>query len=263
MSKFIVELQDQEITEIGVDAIIDFYRTMAIDQLQLRGLNAFVTGADSASLNAGVDTRKNGGFSSEMINPITDFFKKHQVPWGWFVTAKASADDIEKHGFTLLYETPGMYFDLSNVLPEIENGVGIKEACDDLRGWIEPLLEGFPNESGENDDVNDDVYRKLNAELLLKGEKKLRHFTIYSNNEAACSGTLFLSADSVMLHNLATKNKFRKRGLGAALTLYMMSEAKRLGYKHCFLDSSDEGFNLYHRLGFKIYCTTLVYGRGD
>ena len=259
MSKIIIELQDQEITEIGVDAIIDFYRTMAIDQLQLPGLNAFVTGADSSSLNVLIDTRKNGGFGSEIINPITAFFKKHQVPWGWFVTAKASADDIEKHGFNLLYETPGMYFDLSNALPVIENGVDIKEAYDDLMGWIEPLLEGFPSESGENDDI----YRKLNAELLLKGEKKLRHFTIYSNNEAACSGTLFLSDDSVMLHNLATKNKFRKRRLGAALTLYMMSEAKNLGYKHCFLDSSDEGFNLYHRLGFKIYCVTSVYSKGN
>jgi hypothetical protein len=257
MSKFVIEVKNQEIIEIGVDAIMDFYRTIAIDQLQLPGLNAFATGADSSSLNVVIDTRKNGGFSSEIINPITDFFKKHQVPWGWFITAKASADDIEKYGFNLLYETPGMYFDLSNVLPVIENGVGIKEACDDLRGWIEPLLEGFPNESGENDDI----YRKLNAELLLKGEKKLKHFTIYSNNEAACSGTLFLSDDSVMLHNLATKNKFRKRRLGTALALHMMSEAKRLGYKHCFLDSSSEGFNLYHRLGFKIYCTTLIYGK--
>jgi ribosomal-protein-alanine N-acetyltransferase len=259
MSKFIIELKNPEITEIGVEAIIDFYRTMAIDQLQLPGLNAFVTGADSASLNVVIDTRKNGEFSSEIITLMTDFFKKHQVPWGWFITAKASADDIDKHGFNLLYETPGMYFDLSNVLPKIENGIDIKEACDDLMEWIEPLLEGFPSESGENDDV----YRKLNAELLLKGEKKLRHFTIYSNNEAACSGTLFLSDDSVMLHNLATKNKFRNRGLGAALTLYMIYEAKKLGYKHCFLDSSEEGFNLYHRLGFKIYCTTSVYSKGN
>lgn len=259
MSKLIVELQDKIITEIGVDAIIDFYRTMAIDQLQIPGLNAFVTGADSSSLNVVMDTRKKGEFSSEIINLITDFFKKHQVPWGWFITAKASAGDIKKHGFNLLYETPGMYFDLSNALPKIENGIDIKEALDDLREWIEPLLEGFPSESGDNDDV----YRKLNAELLLKGEKKLRHFTIYSNNESACSGTLFLSNDSVMLHNLATKNKFRKRRLGAALTLYMMSEAKKLGYKHCFLDSSDEGFNLYRRLGFQIYCITEVYNRGS
>jgi len=39
----------------------------------------------------------------------------------------------------------------------------------------------------------------------------------------------------------------------------MMSEAKKLNYKHCFLDSSNKAFNLYHRLGFKTYGKTLVY----
>jgi ribosomal protein S18 acetylase RimI-like enzyme len=249
-----IELVDGKIISLGVEAIIDFYKTMAIDQLQLPGLNAFVTGADSASLNVVIDTRKNEEFSSEIINSMTEFFNTHQVTWGWFITAAAVANDIEKSGFQLLYETPGMYQDLSDISSKMDNDI-IKEANDDLKAWIEPLLEGFPSESGEDDDV----YRKLNAKLLFNGEKKLRHFTLYSNNEPACSGTLFLSDNSVMLHNLATKNKFRKRGFGVAVTLHMMSEAKKLGYKHCFLDSSDEGFGLYSQLGFKVYCVTSVY----
>jgi ribosomal protein S18 acetylase RimI-like enzyme len=64
-----------------------------------------------------------------------------------------------------------------------------------------------------------------------------------------------------MFHNLATKNKFRKSGIGSALTLYMMNEAKKSGFTHGFLDSSDEGFNLYSKLGFKVYCVTSVYER--
>ena len=115
------------------------------------------------------------------------------------------------------------------------------------------MQEGFPSED------NCEIYRKLNAELLSNGEKKFRHFTAYCENEAAVSGTLFLSDKSVMLHNLAAKNKFRKRGIGTALTVYMMSEAKKLGYKHCFLDSSEEGFRLYKDIGFKVYCMTSVY----
>lgn len=250
-----IELIDKSITELGVETIIDFYNTIAIDKLQFSGLNVFVTGADSPFLNVVIDTRKNEGFSSKIVNCMTDFFNSHQVTWGWFITAVAIADDIDKYGFEFLYQSPGMYFDLSNVLQLIQDDIVIKEASDDLKEWIEPLLEGFPNESGEDDDV----YRKLNAKLLLNGEKKLRHFTAYFNKEPACSGTLFLSVNSVMLHNLATKNKFRKLGLGTALTLYMMTEAKKLGYKHCFLDSSDEGFGLYRKVGFKVYCVTSVY----
>jgi ribosomal protein S18 acetylase RimI-like enzyme len=250
-----IELVDKDITDLGVKAIIDFYNTIAIDKLQLTGLHAFVTGADSPSLNVVIDTRKNEGFSPEITNALTDFFNKHQVSWGWFITAVAETDDIEKSGFELLYQNPGMYFDLSDELQIIDDNVVIKEAHDDLREWIEPVLEAFPGESDEEDDV----YRSLNAKLLLNGEKKLRHFTIYSNNEPACSGTLFLSDNSVMLHNLATKNKFRKRGFGFALTLHMMSEAKKSGYRHCYLDSSEEGLSVYRKAGFRVYCVTSVY----
>lgn len=251
MSIIAIELQDQEITKIGVEAIIDFYRTIAIDQLHFPGLDVFATKVDSSSLNVVLDTKQNK-LDAKNIETIADFFKKHQSPWGWFITAASSTNDINQYGFNFIYETPGMYFDLENALPSVAD-VEIREAHDDLREWIKPLQEGFPSSD------NCEAYRKLNAILLCKGEKKLRHFTAYKDNEAACSATLFLSNAAVMLHNLATRDKFRKLGLGTALTVYMMHEAKKAGYKHCFLDSSDEGFNLYKKLGFKVYCVTSVY----
>lgn len=253
----IIALNNKEITQIGVTAIIDFYRTMSIDSFHLPGLDAFVTGEDSISLNVVIDTRKNSTLNLEIVELMDDFFRKHRVPWGWFISPVSVTENIQSFNFALSYEIPGMYFDLSRVLPSYEKNFFIKEADDDLHEWIEPLLEGFPTESGEHDDI----YRKLNANLLRNGNKKLRHFTVYINHEPACSGTLFLSEHSVMLHNLATKNKFKKKGLATALTLHMMSEAKKLKYQHCFLDSSDEGLNLYHRLGFKIYSTTRVYSQ--
>lgn len=253
MSSIVIELKNQEIMKIGVESIIDFYRTIAIDQFHFPGLNAFATGVDSSSLNVVLDSKKNNELNAKTVDAITNFFKNHRVPWGWFITTISKTSNIEKHGFNLLYETPGMYFDLSNELPSIAIDAEISEAHDDLKKWIEPLQEGFPSSD------NCEAYRKLNAKLLQKGEQKLRHFTAYRKNEAASSGTLFLSDHSVMLHNLATKNKFRKCGIGSALTLHMMNEAKKAGYKHCFLDSSDEGFNLYSRLGFKVYCVTSVY----
>lgn len=249
----VIEIKNQEITEIGVEAIIDFYSTIAIDKLYLPGLNIFATGVDSSFLNVVLDTKAKSEYDAETIATISKFFKHHHVPWGWFITPASKTSHLEKHGFNLLYETPGMYFDLSNDLPQIAMDIEITEVHDDLKKWIEPLQEGFPS------DDNCEAYRKLNAELLQKGEKKLRQFIAYKNNEAAASGTLFLSNNSVMLHNLATKNKFRNQHIGSALTLHMMHEAKKAGYKHCFLDSSDEGFNLYKRVGFKIYCLTSVY----
>src|SRR4029078_640694 len=147
---------------------------------------------------------------------------------------------------------------LLNKLPRMKSEfITVEEAekNDALKIWIQPINEGFQvNEA-------DDSYRKLNADLLNKGEQKLRHFISYYKNKIAAAGTLFLSNDAVMIHNVATKTDFKNRGLGTTLTLHMMEIAKNIGFKHCYLDSSDEAFNLYKKIGFKVYCTTLIYSK--
>jgi len=62
-----------------------------------------------------------------------------------------------------------------------------------------------------------------------------------------------------MLHNLATKIAYTKRGFGTALTLHMMQCAKEMGIQHFFLDSSADGVSIYQKIGFKVYSTTIVY----
>ena len=80
-------------------------------------------------------------------------------------------------------------------------------------------------------------------------------------NEPAAAGTLFMSENSVMLHNLATKTQFQRRGIGTALVIHQMAIAKQLGFKHCFLDSSEKAFGLYQNLGFEVYGATKVYSK--
>jgi predicted N-acetyltransferase YhbS len=258
VSRFDIEIDEKEITQIGIDAIIDFYQTIAIDKLLLPQIYAFATGVDSPFLNVVIDARPVRGDSIEEIQLCLNFFKKHQVSWTWFMVPGTALNDLENKGFTLLEEAPAMYFDLSNSL-SIENmpSLTIQElgAKNDLSRWIQPINEAFDAKPEE------DSYRKLNADPLNKDCTKLRHFVAMIDNNVVAAGTLFLSDQSVMLHNLATKKDYARRGIGTALTLYMMSEAKNLGYKHCFLDSSEDGFSLYKRIGFKIYSTTLIYSK--
>lgn len=254
MNKIISQFNDNDFKKMGNEAISDFYKTMAIDTLNLPGLRLFATGVDSSSLNVVIDNRHDQEINEETIQKISGFFEKSNVPWSWFITDLKKSKEIEQQDFQLLYETPSMYFDLSAILPELDaNNIDIRSADDELFEWIVPLQDGFPSTD------NCEIYRRLNAKLQKSGEDKLQHFIVYCNNEPASAGTLFLSQNSVMIHNLATRNKYLRQGFGTALTLHMMSIAKKAGYKHCFLDSSDEGFNLYTRLGFKMYGITWVY----
>lgn len=100
-------------------------------------------------------------------------------------------------------------------------------------------------------------FRLLNASLF--SNKKLLHFVAFVQNKISSSATLFLSDHAVMLHNLATKNEFKGRGIATEITLYMMNFAKSLGYKHCYLDSSEQAFALYKRMGFHVYGISKIY----
>jgi len=259
MSKITIELNEPAITQIGIEAVTDFYKTIAVDKLQLPGIIAVVTGVNSQFLNVVIDTNRDANTSPEAIKTMIDFFAKYNVPWSWFVAMSATNNSLVEQGFSLLEKVPGLYFDLSSQLPEIHmEHISVQEvgSNDDLSQWIKPLNEGFPTTDGYNDN---DVYRKLNADLLHRGEGKLCHFIAYYKNELAGAATLFIGDNSVMLHNLAVMSKFQRHGIGTALALRRMAIAKQLKFKHCFLDASEDGFELYKNLGFKVHYLTKVY----
>lgn len=258
MKNISVEINDKVITQKGINAIISFYHTLAIEEKVFSQAIAYSTGLSSPFLNVLFDNRSDRTNSVELANIASIFFNRHQVPWGWFITPASHENDLTKLGFSLIEEAPAMYFNLLNPLPTMKSDlITIEEASDNnsLKAWIQPINEGFQAKEG------DDSFLKLNIDVLNKGKKKLRHFIAFYKKELAAAGTLFLSEDTVMIHNVATKSDFKNRGLGTTLTLHMMEIAKELGYKHCFLDSSDEAFNLYKKIGFKVYCTTLIYSK--
>lgn len=253
-----LEINDETLTQRGVNAILDFYHTMAIAEKNTLGARMFVTGAKSPFLNVLFDIRQDRTKSDELIKLADSFFASQDVlSWGWFIIPASHDNDLLQSGFELIEEAPAMYFDLANPLPLIDSdSITIKEAknIDTLQDWDQIINDGFQAEEGDNS------FFKLNADLLNEGEKKLKHFIGYYKNEAATAGTLFLSDEkTIMIHNVATKTNFKKKGLGTALTLYMMEIAKKAEFQHCYLDSSEEAFNLYKRLGFKVYATTLIY----
>lgn len=163
--------------------------------------------------------------------------------------------DLLEQGFILTDDKICMHLNLLNKLPKMQpDFITIEEVKqnDDLKMWIQPINEAFGEE-------NEDDYRNRNADILNSGNQKLRHFKAYYNNEIAASSTLFFSQDAVMVFNLATKIAFQHKGLGTTLMLHMLNIAKNCGYKHCFLESSYEGYDLYKEIGFQVYCTSLVY----
>ncbi len=257
-----IEIYDQSIIKVGNNAAIDFYNTISLQKLQLNNINATITGCSSPFLNVVIDTIGTRKKLDEItLQIVTQFFEKDNIPWVWIIPSYVSNTYFIEYEFVTYGNFPCMYYNLDNEVLPIENTQIIIQEINqdnDLSEWIIPVNEGFTDSETEQNS-QEDLYQKINANLLNNGITKLRQFVAYYDNQLAGSSTLFLSHDSVTLHNIAVRPHLQKRGIGKSLALHMMHIAKELGFKHCFLDSSDDGYKLYKQLGFNVYAIKTAY----
>lgn len=255
-----IENRDENILKIGNDASVTFCRLMARETLPTEGVVAITINRPDPVLNLVVHADFAEQEADEKIKAVLDFYKQRYVAWTWVIGPATRplnlSQHLERNGFAYLEEYPSLYFDLNKPIPGRRlDKFDIREAGpeDQLREWIKPIAEGFPSsDRGEG-------FREVNADLPHGKGTSLRHFMIYLRSQIVAAGTLYLGTEAAMIHNVATKTAVRKQGFGTALTIYAMMEAKRLGFRHCFLDSSTSGFNLYRNLGYKVFAANQVY----
>lgn len=73
------------------------------------------------------------------------------------------------------------------------------------------------------------------------------------------SSALLLEAGVAGVYAVATLPEARKRGIGRAMTLAPLLEARALGYRTGILQSSSAGYPIYRKLGFADVCKYALY----
>ena len=184
------------------------------------------------------------------------------VPGSWHVGPSARPTDLGErllaHGFEYGGDDIGMAVDLA-ALPEgvaAPEGFAAEEVRteDDLAAWIRTLGSGFGEGPVEAEWVGS-VYRRLGH----AGGGPLRHFLGQLDGEPVATVTLFLGAGVVGVYFVFTVEGARRRGIGAAVTVAALREARRLGYRLGVLGSSEMGYGVYRRLGFEERCRIGLY----
>ena len=94
---------------------------------------------------------------------------------------------------------------------------------------------------------------KAAEQVLFQAVAPMRLFVGFAGEVPVVSGELFLSekGNTAGLHMISTREAFRRRGFGGAMTAALLRAGQAAGASLAVLQASDEGEPVYRRQGFE------------
>lgn len=238
-----------------------FFRGIASKCLDLDdGAHAYMTGG--AELNFIYITRNTNALDKILIQG-KQFFDQDNRSFDVIIPQELCrsqmADVLNTLGYPQKSKSVSMVADLDRFATDktsrFDSETTIKPNDDQLNDWMMPLIGAF-----ESTIEICRVYAGIH-ENALKRNINLRHFSLYKQEKPIASITLSMHDAIARIDDVGTLPEFQGKGYASALMRYVLSEAKRLGARHCFLESSDSGLGVYQKLGFEPLFKNNIYSR--
>lgn len=180
---------------------------------------------------------------------------KNVTKLSWWVEPDTLPADLGRyltaHCLTHMEGSAGMAADLAALNEELTTpaGLTIEHVTDTetLRAWAYASVVGF----GYPETA---VERWLDVFTSLGFELPLRSYVGILDGEPVATSQLFLAAGVAGIYVVVTLPAARRQGIGAAMTLAPLREARARGYRIAILHASPLGLGVYRRLGFREYC---------
>lgn len=197
---------------------------------------------------------ENSNIKSEILK-VKKLIEKGEAPNSWTVGPLSKPDNLgtnlEKSGFSNVYQQAGMAIELNNLKnqPLNENELDVEMIIDnsDLKQWTEVTSSGFGI--------------KIDPELInfLFLEPEVKFFLGKFKKVSVSSLMLYLSSGVAGLHAVSTLSEYRNRGFGLTISRFALLKAFEMDYRVGVLQASSMGERVYRKLGFKKYCDIISY----
>ncbi|MEZ4670791.1 MAG: GNAT family N-acetyltransferase [Anaerolineae bacterium] len=95
-------------------------------------------------------------------------------------------------------------------------------------------------------------FYELTADVLLREDTPLWLYVGYLDGAAVATSELTVGGGVGGLYNICTLVEYRRRGLGSAMTLKPLLDAREAGCRYAILQASAYGAGIYKRTGFEV-----------
>ena len=222
----------------------------------------YVTGIPSPSANGVCRARIESGDVDARVDATLRLFQARGLPFTWCTGPTTRPAGLGKHlvarGFVYAGYEPGMAVDLLALNDDrpAPPGLHVQRVRDEaaLRRWFHIFALGF----ARPDFIRNALF-DIEIDLGL-GNYRRRLYVGSLEGEAVATSLLFLGAGVAGIYGVATLPEARRRGIGTAMTLTPLVEARAAGYRIGVLHASPMGLGVYRRLGFRQYCQLGFYG---
>ena len=220
-----------------------------------------LTGMPIGFLNTVFSTQLPPDHADEIIAEALTHFRARNVSRLWWWPEPASqAEELGKRllklGFTWNDGSTGMAANLLTLPADLPqpNGLTI------LPVENKEMLEKFVWTAGAGYEFPESAV-SISFDLLLGlgFELPLRSYLALLDGRPVAASQLFLSAGVAGIYWVATVPEVRQQGIGTAITLTPLLEAREMGYHVGILHASKMGYPVYCRLGFQEYCKMSSY----
>lgn len=218
------------------------------------------------------DSERNGVLRTDLpaddadihITKMLAWFESRSVPMSWWGGPSRRPADLGArlvtHGLVSQGDDPGMAADLHTLREDLPVPAGfavdrVRDA-DAARLWLRTLRN-----ANDNDPAVTQVPLSRFAPAAFDDADPLCLYVARVNGVPVATAQVFYAAGVAGLYFIKTIPAARRQGIGSAVTLAALRDARAAGYHIGVLGSSQMGVGVYQRLGFREYCKLTLYTR--
>jgi GNAT superfamily N-acetyltransferase len=197
------------------------------------------------------------------IDETLAFFRQRQLPfWWWFMPSVAAqsaqfAEQLVSQGMEDWGQHFLMALDLAQMHEEwpVPSGLTIERVADEesLDTYVQISGQAFTNPHWPAGITT------LFGGLGLEPSVPYHHYLARLDGEPVASASMFYGGGIASVQHVATPPALRRQGIGTALTVALLRDARALGYRVAVLGATELGYGVYKRIGFEDACPVRLF----